>query len=74
MVAHACNPSCSGGRDQEDQLEASMGKNLESPHLNNNNKKPKNLRVGVHTCNLNYIKSYKEDCCPAGHAKTQDPI
>jgi hypothetical protein len=33
-LAHACDPSYSGGRDQESRLEASPGKKLVWPHLN----------------------------------------
>jgi hypothetical protein len=32
LVAHACNPSCSGGRDQEDQgLKPARAKSSQDP-------------------------------------------
>jgi hypothetical protein len=34
VVDHSCNPSYSGDRDWEDQLEVRMGKKLARPHLN----------------------------------------
>jgi hypothetical protein len=34
LVAHACNPSCSGGRDQEDQgSKPAQGNSLQDPIL-----------------------------------------
>jgi hypothetical protein len=34
MVAHACNPCYSGGREQEDLYQASLGKIISGHHLN----------------------------------------
>jgi hypothetical protein len=33
LVSHACNPSYSGGRDQEDRGLPSLGKQLARPYL-----------------------------------------
>jgi hypothetical protein len=35
LVAHTCDPSYSGGKDQEDQFEASLGKQFVRPYLEN---------------------------------------
>jgi hypothetical protein len=43
MVAHACDPSCLGGRGREDGFEASQEKFSETPCST------KNLSVGVCT-------------------------
>jgi hypothetical protein len=43
LVAHTCNPNYSGGRDQEDQEEASPGKQFERPYLE---KAPSQKRAG----------------------------
>jgi hypothetical protein len=34
VAVHACNPSYSGGGDQEDHSMTSPGKNLARPHFN----------------------------------------
>jgi hypothetical protein len=47
-LAHACNPSYSGGRDQEDHgWKPVLGKQFERPYLEKNNHKKGLVAQGV---------------------------
>jgi hypothetical protein len=47
LVAHACNPNYSGGRDQEDQFKASPGKWFARTYLKKNSSQKRVMAQGV---------------------------